>query len=249
MLITVGIRERAIPLMIGSKFSPFLIPLYMHFLICSSYKCRCMDGFRGEFCEFDKSMCLDDYCLTKRCPDEARCSKVYSDGFCDSECNTASCGWDGGDCIARPNVLSDDLVLTLITDPRHFVEHVAPKLLMVVSQLLHVSAQYQLDKDGFRMIYEWSSLTGQGPLLQMKSSPEIPRHKRHIKEQNGVKIYLRLDTSVCEQLNPLNEILNVDSVAVNGNEACPTSAKSAAKVIAADSSQQVCFFKNCFAKI
>ncbi|KAE8611276.1 hypothetical protein XENTR_v10012396 [Xenopus tropicalis] len=52
------------------------------------YTCNCPNGIVGLQCE----ILLIDGCHLHHCPDKAR------DGYCDQECNTHECLWDGGDC-------------------------------------------------------------------------------------------------------------------------------------------------------
>lgn len=45
------------------------------------------------------------------CPATKKCRASYGDGVCDPECNSAACGFDGGDCqapVAVPDANDDD---------------------------------------------------------------------------------------------------------------------------------------------
>uniref|UniRef100_A0A914Z609 Notch n=1 Tax=Panagrolaimus superbus TaxID=310955 RepID=A0A914Z609_9BILA len=112
-----------------------------------SFASFCKYVFRDDHCD---EICNNEGCLfdgfdcqektpTKCSPSEDYCIKEYGNGKCNPECNSAACGWDGGDCVEKKEELNDILVLTLITDPQNFIENIASKLLITLSQLLHAS--------------------------------------------------------------------------------------------------------------
>lgn len=63
------------------------------------FHCQCPGGWKGKRCE--QSSSLTELPLPS-CP-LADCHGKANDGFCDKECNTFPCRWDGGDCSLAVN--------------------------------------------------------------------------------------------------------------------------------------------------
>uniref|UniRef100_A0A8C9UBQ6 Notch receptor 3 n=1 Tax=Scleropages formosus TaxID=113540 RepID=A0A8C9UBQ6_SCLFO len=58
------------------------------------FRCQCPSGQMGKRCELTEQKPV--------CP-LADCQRKAKDGFCDKECNTFLCEWDGGDCSLAVN--------------------------------------------------------------------------------------------------------------------------------------------------
>lgn len=51
--------------------------------------------------------------MSTKCPFESYCAKNFHDGVCDTECNTLTCLYDGGDCTEREfdDEVIEDIIL------------------------------------------------------------------------------------------------------------------------------------------
>ena len=57
------------------------------------YYCQCPAHTQGSHCEQPVTFSPEPQgCLDSQCAEKAK------DGYCDEECNTHACQWDGGDC-------------------------------------------------------------------------------------------------------------------------------------------------------
>ncbi|CAM9330741.1 unnamed protein product, partial [Hapterophycus canaliculatus] len=59
--------------------------------------CTCSDGSLNSCIDNDFDDCAYPQCDPASTSDEAACSDLVRDGYCDSTENNLSCGFDGGD--------------------------------------------------------------------------------------------------------------------------------------------------------
>lgn len=57
------------------------------------FNCQCLSGWKGRRCEHSRTTVPP----VPSCP-LADCDAKAADGFCDKQCNSLPCHWDGGDC-------------------------------------------------------------------------------------------------------------------------------------------------------
>ncbi|KAE9551386.1 hypothetical protein FO519_005394 [Halicephalobus sp. NKZ332] len=212
---------------------------------------KCDEICNIEECLFDGLDCKEK--PSTKCPEFDYCSKKYGNGICDRRCNMAACGWDGGDCYKKKNekderkfILQESLVLVLETNEENFIKTIAPKFLMMTSQILRATAHYEMDSEGNPMIYRWNSRSGQGPRINIlegfeEDEPEelLKIVKREVPEKSGVIVYLLLDVSVCYHLQELSTHFKIEMTVPSGIKHCFTETRMAANMLAAESTKDV----------
>ena len=121
------------------------------------------------------------------------CSQYFMDGVCHTMCNTASCLWDGGDCITTPLELTHD---ALVLDYEH------------VHQLAFHHSKSTMPLNHKQMSRHFSQLLGglvrvipvidEGGTTASQDIWNVDVKDDKHRHLSG-KVVLRLDNSLCEQ--------------------------------------------------